>query len=69
MAIGKNRLTLTIGDDLYNRLDVLAEQMGITKNSLAVTYIAQCIYNQTQSMDILKDLLKDKFDDDLKELK
>lgn len=48
--MSKRKITITVSDDLYDKLEKMAEAMGLTKNSLCTYVIANHVYVSNQML-------------------
>ena len=53
----KKKITITVSEEMYNQLESIAGKMGITKNSLCTTYVAQALYNNSTVENMVRDTL------------
>lgn len=53
----KKKITITVSADLYDKLEEMAQGMGMTKNSLCTYFVGQYVYSATKlingSLDII----------------
>lgn len=52
----KVKVTLTMSQDLVDKLEVISKSMGVTKNSLCTMYVAQCVANYNNTIDVVEKL-------------
>lgn len=48
--MSKKKITITVSDDLYDKLEKMAQAMGLTKNSLCTYVIANHVYVSNQML-------------------
>lgn len=58
--MAKKKLTITVSDELYDKLDEVAKAMGLTKNSLCTYIVANHLYVSQEMMKKNELLIADK---------